>query len=263
MLHKRILPFLHEMCCSDHLSKCLQDGSGYRFILSSVMTLLLLAGVFLGSQRFFEIRKEESIPATSTDTKQYTIVIDSGHGGRDAGKVSESGIQEKDINLSIALLLQQKLMESGISVVMTRTEDIGLYNETDRNKKAADMKKRLQIIEESGADLAISIHQNSFEDSTISGAQVFYYTTSIKGKELAETIQKNLKESIDSNNKRKAKANDTYYLLKKTSVPLVIAECGFLSNPYEAALLSTPEYQERLAETIKESLLFYLTQIKE
>ena len=141
-----------------------------------------------------------------------------------------------------------------MKVIMTRETDMGLYSETDSRKKMADMKKRCEIIEESGADLVVSIHQNSYQDAQIHGAQVFYYSHSEEGKRMAEVMQKALLKA-DEENTRQAKANDTYYLLKRTEVPTIIVECGFLSNPEEAAKLVSPKYQEKLAEAIAEGIL--------
>ena len=108
------------------------------------------------------------------------------------------------------------------------------------------MKRRIEIIEEADPILVVSIHQNSYSEEYVKGGQVFYYGTSEVSKDLAETIQKQLKQ-LDPENKREAKANTSYYLLKKTSRPIVIVECGFLSNAAEADKLSDPLYEERLA----------------
>ena len=110
---------------------------------------------------------------------------------------------------------------------------------------------------ESKADLAVSIHQNSYHEESVFGAQVFYYTTSGEGKAAAEILQNELLE-IDPENKKREKANNTYYILKKTEVPTVIVECGFLSNPEEEALLCEDAYQEKLAEGIANGILSYL-----
>ena len=178
--------------------------------------------------------------------KKKVIVIDAGHGGIDPGKIGIHGEQEKGINLKIAEFLKTFLELDGYEVVMTRTEDGGLYDENTSNKKVQDMKRRIEIIEEADPILVVSIHQNSYSEEYVKGGQVFYYGTSEVSKDLAETIQKQLKQ-LDPENKREAKANTSYYLLKKTSRPIVIVECGFLSNAAEADKLSDPLYEERLA----------------
>ena len=147
------------------------------------MSILLLVAVYITvcyglpiAQASANNKKSVSEGVASTNSgNSKTVVIDSGHGGIDGGKESKSGELEKTINLSIALKLKAILEADGINVIMTRTDDNGLYDENASNKKVSDMKKRCQIINNSKADLAISIHQNSFPDSDVSGAQVFYY----------------------------------------------------------------------------------------
>lgn len=190
--------------------------------------------------------------------KTYTVVLDAGHGGSDPGKIGINEAMEKDVNLQIVLRLKRYLEEAGVRVVLTRTGDEGLYDAEEPNKKVQDMKRRIEIIEGSGADMAVSIHQNSYPEEAIHGAQVFYYETSREGKQIAENIQDALRELLDPNNKRQVKANTSYYLLKKTTVPLVIAECGFLSNREEADKLCCEEYQEQLAKAVSLGILEYL-----
>ncbi|MBO5146055.1 MAG: N-acetylmuramoyl-L-alanine amidase [Lachnospiraceae bacterium] len=173
-----------------------------------------------------------------------------GHGGIDPGKVGVNNALEKDINLAIALKLERNLRENGINVVMTRTDDNGLYEESDSNKKVRDMKNRLSIIEEAKPMLAVSIHQNSYPDASVSGVQVFYYKDSVKSKEAAEIMQKRMIASLKPEKERTAKENSSYYLLKKTSVPIMIIECAFMSNPTEAELLVQDDYQEKVAWAI-------------
>ena len=177
------------------------------------------------------------------DMSNKRIVIDSGHGGIDPGKKSDDGILEKDVNLAIAFKLKKRLEAAGISVTMTRSDENGLYQESDSNKKIADMKKRCSIIEES---------------SSVKGRQVFEDKHSAQGKLLAECIQNSFKQNIDETNKREAKADTTYYMLIHTKVPTVIAECGFLSNPEEAQLLVTEEYQEKVALALYNGIIDYL-----
>lgn len=188
------------------------------------------------------------------------VCLDVGHGGTDPGKVGVDGSLEKDINLAIALKLRDYLEQSDVRVVMTREEDKGLYQESDVGKKAADMRNRCAKIEEAKPELVVSIHQNSYHEEAISGGQVFYYKTSEKGKKLAELLQKRFDYVLGERNRRQAKPNDTYYLLLHVKCPIVIAECGFLSNWAEAALLNTPEYQDRIAWTLHMGIMEYLNQ---
>lgn len=192
------------------------------------------------------------------EKENLCVVIDAGHGGNDPGKVGVNGALEKEINLSIAKKLQLFLEAQDVEVIMTRTEDKGLYEEGASNKKVQDMKKRIAIIEKAQPDLVISIHQNSYHEESVKGAQVFYYNASTDGKELAQVLQGRLVADLDEENTRVEKANDTYYLLKKTSVPTVIVECGFLSNYAEADALVKEEYQEKIAWSLHLGILQYL-----
>lgn len=186
------------------------------------------------------------------------VVIDAGHGGTDPGKVGVDGSLEKDINLAVAERLKTYLEQDDVKVIMTRETDTGLYSDTDSRKKMADMRNRCEIIEESGADLVVSIHQNSYHEESVSGGQVFYYRDSSKGKALAEILQDRFDYVLGDQNRRLPKANGNYYLLLHVKCPIVIVECGFLSNRKEAALLNSGEYQDKLAYTIHMGIMEYL-----
>lgn len=193
----------------------------------------------------------------SVPLSPFCIVIDAGHGGADPGKVGANDILEKDINLSIALQLAEKLENAGISIVMTRDSDTDLSNGAT-NFKSADMRNRCALITEANPIFTISIHQNSYPSENVTGAQVFYFTESKEGKELATTLQNSLISNVDPTNKRQPKANDSYYLLKKTPTPTVIVECGFLTSPAEASLLITTEYQDKLVNAIYLGIMEHL-----
>lgn len=188
--------------------------------------------------------------------KGAVIVLDAGHGGIDPGKIGTKGSLEKDINLKIVLKLRDRLKKDGAEVVLTRENEEGLYSDTDRNKKLSDMTKRVSIINNAGADMIVSIHQNSFPKASAAGGQVFYYKTSVKGKNIALRIQEQLKQ-LSKGNEREAAANTDYYILKKSDIPAVIVECGFLSNPSEEQLLNSEEYREKLVDAIAKGLIRY------
>lgn len=196
----------------------------------------------------------------SGEKKKYIVCVDPGHGGTDPGKVGINGQLEKDINLAIAKKLKTYLEASDVTVVLTRDKDMGIYSSGDAHKKMADMRKRCQLIEEVKPDLVISIHQNSYHEEAIRGGQVFYYKTSVRGKKLAQILQERFDYVLGDANKRQAKANDNYYLLLHVKEPIVIAECGFLSNREEAEKLETKEYQDRLAWTLHMGIMEYLNQ---
>lgn len=189
---------------------------------------------------------------------QYCVVIDAGHGGGDPGKVGINGSLEKDINLEIARMLERFLTQQDIKVVMTRTTQEGLYDKNASNKKVDDMKKRIAIIEQVKPDMVVSIHQNSYHEESVCGPQVFYYTTSADGKRLGDLLQEQIIKTLQPKKERTAKANDSYYLLKKTKEPIVIVECGFLSNRTEAEKLCNSLYQEKVAWAVHLGILRYL-----
>ena len=226
-----------------------------KMLLEPLMGLLLLVLVFAAACR----GGVEALPVQAGDLEeQPVVVLDVGHGGNDPGKVGVDGSLEKDVNLEIAMRVKTYLEQSDIKVVMTREEDKGLYSEKDSRKKMADMKRRCELIEEVGPELVVSIHQNSYHEEYVSGGQVFYYKDSAKGKALAEILQKRFDYVLGENNRRLAKANGNYYLLLHVKCPIVIVECGFLSNRREAALLQQGEYQDRLAWTIHMGIIEYL-----
>lgn len=227
-----------------------------------VVIILLGVALVLGVKKSVETFGTTNVVTDDAQkvNEKKTIVIDPGHGGFDPGKVGVGNLLEKDINLKISLILKDLLEAEGFEVIMTRTQDCGLYSETDSNKKRADMQKRVEIINNSTAVLAISIHQNSFEQESSKGAQVFYHQASEKGKILGETLQETIKTEIADGNHRMAKSNDSYYMLRKTQCPLVIVECGFLSNYEESKLLAQDEYQKKMAAAIVKGIDNYLEQ---
>lgn len=136
---------------------------------------------------------------------RYTIVIDPGHGGNDPGKIGINDVPEKDVNLAISLELKEILEQNDCRVVMTRQKDEALYQAGDTNKKVADLRARCQMINDSGADAVISIHQNSFTAESSRGAQVFYRASSQEGKKLADILQTQLVSGLDPDNRRVAR----------------------------------------------------------
>lgn len=220
-------------------------------LMELMMAVLLIAG-FLGLSR------EGARLVSQQKEGKVTVVLDAGHGGADPGKIGVNGEKEKDLNLEITKLLKEKLEDQKIKVVLTRDSDKGLYDQGSNNKKVQDLQRRCELIHKTAPRCTVSIHQNSYTTSDVKGAQVFYFTHSAEGKKLAEGLQKAMVEGVDPENHRQAKGNTSYYLLKKTDVPIAIVECGFLSNPEEAQLLTTKEYQEKMADAICKGILEYL-----
>ena len=206
--------------------------------------MLTLAGLVMVSKKL-----EKYVNSDKVEKKEYTVVLDAGHGSSDSGKVGINGVLEKDINLSISKKTKKYLEKKGIRVIMTRDKDESLAEGEKGNRKVQDMKARVKRINDTKPDLAVSIHQNSYHEESIHGAQVFYYEHSESGEKDARILQEALL-AVDPDNTRQVKANTTYYLLKRTEVPILIVECGFLSNQEEAEKLASEDYQKEIAKAI-------------
>ncbi len=223
---------------------------------------LILSVLVVAKEASVYVTKRVESASVIKKAEMPCIVIDAGHGGNDPGKVGINNALEKDVNLEIAQILKSFLEANDVRVVMTREDDMGLYDESASNKKVQDMKRRLSLIEECAPTLVVSIHQNSYHEEYVSGAQVFYYADSAEGEKLAEKIQAMMIKILAPEKERQVKPNDSYYLLKKTKTPIVIVECGFLSNSREAAKLVMPRYQERVAWAIHLAIMQYLNEKK-
>lgn len=230
------------------------DRWNRRLLSTAAGMAILLSMVYVGKETILYTAGG----GVKADEREKCVVIDAGHGGKDPGKIGINGSEEKDINLQIAEKVKKYLEANDVKVVMTREDDEGLYDADASNKKVQDMKRRIELIDETSPDVTVSIHQNSYPEEYVKGAQVFYYKGSRQGQELAECIQRQLVEKVDPENRRQVKANDSYYLLKKTGIPIVIVECGFLSNSVEAEKLCDEEYQDFVAWAIHMGILQYL-----
>lgn len=192
-----------------------------------------------------------------------TIVLDAGHGGEDGG-AQGNGLSEKDLNLDITLRVATLLREQGVNVVLTRDTDILLYDtESDYKgqKKAQDLRKRLEITNSCENPVLVSIHMNYFAQTQYSGLQVWYSKNDSRSKTLANLIQSNVKNTLQPNNNRATKeATSSIFLLHNATFPAVLIECGFLSNPDEARALGDANYRQELANSIFHSIMTYISQ---
>ena len=190
---------------------------------------------------------------------QPHILLDAGHGGFDGGTVASDGTVEKDINLEVTTDLSVVLRLLGYRVAMTRTADEALEDDpslTVRQRKRADMAARLALYEQ--ATLVVGIHQNHFPDASCKGTQVFYSANHPDGVLLAEHIRQAVVSRLQPDNHRACKAGSAdILLLHKTTVPAVLVECGFLSNPEELSLLKSDGYRRRLALSVAAGILQY------
>lgn len=189
-----------------------------------------------------------------------TVVIDAGHGGEDGGAVSVSGAVESQINLAIALRLDQVLGLFGVTTVLLRDSDVSLHDadaQTLRQKKVSDLQNRVAAIEALEDPVVISIHQNTYSSSQYHGAQVFYANGDLS-LPLAQITQETLRQTLDPDNQRQpAAVPESVYLMNHISCRAVLVECGFLSNPQEDKLLQTPGYQTKLAAALAGAYLNY------
>ena len=233
----------------------------YKYIIISV-------AVVITSLLILKVRN-----TSADDVMEYmpvankTIVLDAGHGGIDPGAMNkDKTILEKDVNLEITKKLRDLLESSGATVIMTRDRDVSLYqedgNKTTRQKYNENLKNRKKIIEESNADMFISIHMNALVGKGASkyyGAQTFYPAGKEDSIKLSKYIQQELKRIVDKTNNREVKPRDDLYLLKDNDIPSVLIECGFLSNDKEAKLLTDEKYQEKIAWSIYAGIQNYFT----
>lgn len=206
----------------------------------------------------------ETVLTSSTPTSNKVIVLDAGHGKPDEGAEGENGITEEKTNLDITLKVQKLLEESGATVILTRSDENGIYDidkNTLREMKVSDIKNRVKIGNESSADICVSIHLNKGDNSQYTGWQTFYKKSDDSGKRLAVDIQEELKNSIQEENKRTAHEISNIYLVDHVEIPITIVECGFLSNPQEANKLLTDEYQNKVAWGIFSGIQLYFNEV--
>ena len=215
--------------------------------IMKIVSIMMISFLVLNIS-FLKVNAEEN---------NKVIVIDPGHGGIDGGAKSENGVIEKDINLSISLKTKAALESKGYKVIMTRSEDVGLYTEGKkvREKKIEDLGNRVKIKKENKCDAFISIHQNMFPQKNCKGAQV-WSANNEPSQKLGKIIQQKFKEEVDQNNKREAKVAKKEYNILNDGYEgaSVIVECGFLSNPEECELLGKEDYQNKIANTLANAI---------
>lgn len=199
----------------------------------------------------------EDLPVTEEE-KVYTVVLDAGHGGEDGGAVGVNGILEKDLNMSVARYIKERLESYGCRVVMTREKDRLLYTDEQNiygQRKLYDLRNRLSIASSEENPILVSIHMNKFSQSKYSGLQIYYSKNHPDSRVLAEKVRGAVVRELQPQNKRQNKeATSALYLLHRAEMPAILIECGFLSNPDECARLASEAYQRRLACVIADSI---------
>ncbi|WP_242848933.1 N-acetylmuramoyl-L-alanine amidase [Syntrophomonas palmitatica] len=211
----------------------------------------IIASALMVIYLFFLAWEEPETSVLSYGVASKIIVVDPGHGGVDSG-ASRGNAVEEEITLAIAKRLTEYLSQAGAMVILLRENESDLagdeFSGRIRDRKRKDMNTRVQKANEANADLFISIHTNAEAGTSWSGAQTFYLAGDEKSKRLAASIQEELKRVLGNTRRKSAAGN--YFVLKKTKMPAVIVEVGFISNPAEAVKLRQPGYQSKIAYAI-------------
>ena len=233
----------------------------FRTIIAMTALLTVIGAIFaLSLPNLIHTINTNSIISQSAN---ITVIIDAGHGGEDGGATGDDGTLEKDLNLDIAFKLRDMLLANGVRVIMTRTQDILLYDRNDDyngKKKVLDLKARLEVAKQNPDALFISIHMNAFPQKKYDGLQVYFPLGSIESEQLATFIQSGVKSTLQPQNLRRPKgAGSNIYLLNKNPNTSVLIECGFLSNDQECAQLNDPNYRKQLALILCESIIKYIS----
>lgn len=223
-------------------------------IISTILLISLFVFVFQVAS------SKQTVQTVSLPVSNKVIVLDAGHGKPDEGAQSSNGTTEAETNLKITLKVQSLLEQSGATVVLTRSNENAIYDldkTTLRQKKISDIHNRVKIGNESSADIFVSIHLNKISQQQYHGWQCFYKQNDEKSTALAKSLQENLNDSIQKENKRVSMKLDNVYIIKHVEIPISIVECGFLSNPEEETQLLSDDYQNRLAWGIYNGIMDY------
>ena len=213
---------------------------------------IYLTTIFIISTLVFTLNSFLFVPVASTnvETKTRIVVLDAGHGGEDGGAVSKSGIVEKDLNLAITMKVKERLEDNNIKVILTRDSDVMLYTNPDAKlakRKVEDINKRIDITNNSNADMLVSIHMNSFPQNYCKGWQIFFKEGNDTGKQIAGYIQESIKGQVENKNERVPQSINNVKLINKSQIPAIVVECGFLSNEEEANMLTEESYQDKIS----------------
>ena len=225
------------------------------FVLTAALTALVLAMCLYSAPRLAE-------EAAAFAEQAPVVVIDAGHGGEDGGASSPDGVLESGLNLQFALRMLDLLQFAGVETVMLRETDTALYTDGCSGiaeKKVSDLKNRVLLTNQVPNAVLLSVHQNYFTEAKYRGAQVFYAGTD-GSRVLAEQVQSALREGVDPDNHRQAKASQGVYLMEHVNGPAVLVECGFLSNAAETVLLQDEGYQQRLSAAVCGALTVWLNE---
>lgn len=225
-----------------------------------ILLILLLIGISIFTYTVTTSRVYNAVQVVSLPITNKVVVLDAGHGKPDEGAQSSTGTTEAATNLKIALKVQNLLEQAGCTVILTRSDENAIYDldaKTLKQKKVSDIHNRVKIGNSSSADIFVSIHLNKIPQQQYDGWQTFYKKGNEQGQKLATSIQNNLNQAIQKENKRVAKTIENIYIIDHVEIPISIVECGFLSNKQEEGLLLQDEYQNRLAWGIYTGIIEY------
>lgn len=231
----------------------------YLFITIMVVTSLVVCQI-----SYENALNNKVMEVNSTPISNRIVVLDAGHGLPDEGAIGFSGTTEQAINLNIVLKLQKLIEQSGAKVILTRSDENGIYSVDStsiRNKKISDIKNREYITDNSGADVYVSIHLNKYQDSKYSGWQTFYQPKNENSKKLATIVQEQIGKNMDETNNRIPMAIKGVYLMEHIDITGIVVECGFISNPKEEQLLKEDSYQNKLAWGIYTGIQQYFQEL--
>ncbi len=233
-------------------------------IILSKKRIMIVASVIMVALFVFAIQTNTKntnvVQTVALPVSNKVIVLDAGHGKPDEGAQSSTGTTEAETNLKIALKVQSLLEQSGATVILTRSDDEAIYDldsKTLKQKKISDIRNRVKIGNEAQADIFVSIHLNKIPQEQYWGWQCFYKEGNEQSIKLAKSLQENLNESIQKENKRVAMKLENVYIMKHIEIPISIVECGFLSNKEEEKLLLEDSYQDKLAWGIYNGIIDY------
>lgn len=246
--------FNEELNTSINLEKIEDTATANVSDFDEFLTNISGSNGFQTSSNNLSHKNAKPVYSDTVPSRNYTIIIDPGHGGSDPGSIGyKTKIHEDELNLKMSKKLESKLKSAGFNVIMTRTDENALIEGKGKKWKRKEMEARRDLITKTRPNMVISLHQNSYTNHSLRGAQVFYDKKSEISKQIAESIQEQFKTGLDKSIKSPSPGD--YFMLKCSSAPSVIVECGFLSNADEEKLLQTETYQDKIIDAIYKGIV--------
>lgn len=225
-----------------------------------ILTLFMfLFSLTTGASASKQINLEQFFPPNgkNPNLRNKIVVIDPGHGGSDAGAIGPSGVKEKDITLLISRELKSLLEKDGIKVILTRTKDRDVYGPFALDEQ--ELQARVDIANQAGADLFVSIHMDAYDDKNIGGTTTYYFGQTAGNNPLALAVENSLNSQLHLNDR--GTRNGDLYVLKNTNMPAVLTEVAYLSNPLEEKLVQVPAFRKKAAAGIYNGIRKYFSSL--